>query len=71
MNWQDAPGGPDEPAAHPLLAAGTRVNMVLVGSVTIGVAKVAAVLPVLSMVTFAELVTPSETVPRLRAAAVR
>ncbi len=30
VNWQDAPGGPDEPAEHPLLAAGTRVNMVLV-----------------------------------------
>ncbi len=34
-------------AAHPLLAAGTRVNMVFVGSVTTGVAKVAAVLPAL------------------------
>ena len=59
------------PAVHPSLAAGTRVNMVLVGSVTTGVARVAGKLPLLSRYTVAEFVMPSETVPRLMAAAVR
>src|ERR1700685_4097997 len=60
-NWEEIPGGPEGPREQPLLAAGTRVNMVLVGSVTSGVAKAAARLPSLSRVTFRELVTPSET----------
>src|ERR1700722_19378108 len=45
VNWQDIPGGPEEPLEQPLLAAGTRVNMVFVGSGTSGVAEVAGLFP--------------------------